>query len=120
MKNATEIIIVLDKSGSMGPRAADAIGGFNQFIADQQKESRAVQQWNDLQYGPCVEPPESELGGNDHQRVEQEERGQVNGSNGAFRGHDTEGHHPDRSEKGNADPVDDEPRNFAQGNARIG
>jgi len=31
-------VVVMDKSGSMGPRQADAIGGFNQFLTDQQKE----------------------------------------------------------------------------------
>ena len=39
MKDATEIIVVLDKSGSMGPKQLDAIGGFNRFLEDQQKES---------------------------------------------------------------------------------
>lgn len=38
MRDATEILVVMDKSGSMEPRQADAIGGFNQFLADQQKE----------------------------------------------------------------------------------
>lgn len=38
MKDATEILVVMDKSGSMGPRQMDAIGGFNQFLSDQQKE----------------------------------------------------------------------------------
>lgn len=38
MRDATEILVVMDKSGSMGPRQADAIGGFNQFLTDQQKE----------------------------------------------------------------------------------
>ena len=32
----TEIAFVLDRSGSMNPIAADAIGGFNAFLADQQ------------------------------------------------------------------------------------
>lgn len=38
MKDATEIVVVMDKSGSMGPRQADAIGGFNQFLEDQKKD----------------------------------------------------------------------------------
>ena len=38
MKDTTEIIVVMDKSGSMGMRRADAIGGFNSFLADQKKE----------------------------------------------------------------------------------
>jgi len=38
MKDATEIVVVMDKSGSMGYCAADAIGGFNQFLEDQKKE----------------------------------------------------------------------------------
>lgn len=35
MKDATEIVVVMDKSGSMGPRQMDAIGGFNQFLKEQ-------------------------------------------------------------------------------------
>jgi uncharacterized protein YegL len=35
--NLTEIICVVDKSGSMSPRTADVIGGFNQFLEDQKK-----------------------------------------------------------------------------------
>jgi len=38
MKDATEIVVVLDKSGSMGDRQTDAIGGFNQFLKDQQDQ----------------------------------------------------------------------------------
>jgi len=38
MKDATEIVVVMDKSGSMGYCAADAIGGFNQFLKEQQDE----------------------------------------------------------------------------------
>ena len=38
MKDATEIVVVMDKSGSMDMRRADAIGGFNSFLADQKKE----------------------------------------------------------------------------------
>jgi len=39
MKNATEIVMILDKSGSMEPLKQDAIGGFNQFLRDQQAET---------------------------------------------------------------------------------
>lgn len=38
MRDTTEIIIVMDKSGSMGCCAADAIGGFNQFLEEQKAE----------------------------------------------------------------------------------
>lgn len=38
MKDTTEIIVVMDKSGSMDMRRSDAIGGFNSFLADQKKE----------------------------------------------------------------------------------
>lgn len=36
-KNLTEIVLVLDRSGSMKPLEEDTIGGFNEFI-DKQKE----------------------------------------------------------------------------------
>lgn len=35
----TEIICVIDRSGSMGAIRSDAIGGFNTFLRDQQQES---------------------------------------------------------------------------------
>ena len=38
MRDTTEILIIMDKSGSMGPRQADAIGGFNNFLKDQKAE----------------------------------------------------------------------------------
>tara|TARA_Y100000310_G_scaffold309196_1_gene353090 strand:+ start:33 stop:650 length:618 start_codon:yes stop_codon:yes gene_type:complete len=38
MKDATEIVVVADKSGSMNAVRDDAIGGFNALVADQQKE----------------------------------------------------------------------------------
>jgi len=38
MADLTELVVVMDKSGSMGPMAADAVGGFNQFL----KEQRAL------------------------------------------------------------------------------
>ena len=37
MKN-THIAVVLDRSGSMGPRKSDVIGGFNQFLEEQKKQ----------------------------------------------------------------------------------
>ena len=36
MKNATDITIVLDRSGSMADIRSDVIGGFNRFVKDQQ------------------------------------------------------------------------------------
>ena len=42
-ENFTDISIVLDRSGSMGSIKDDTIGGFNQFIEDQQKvEGKAL------------------------------------------------------------------------------
>jgi uncharacterized protein YegL len=38
VKDATEIVVVMDKSGSMGPRQQDAIEGFNQFLKEQKAE----------------------------------------------------------------------------------
>lgn len=38
MKDATEIVVVLDKSGSMSAIKHDAIGGFNEFLRVQQGE----------------------------------------------------------------------------------
>lgn len=35
----TEIIVILDRSGSMGPLAAEVMSGFNSFVEDQKKES---------------------------------------------------------------------------------
>lgn len=37
-KNLTEIICIVDRSGSMGSIRDDAIGGFNTFLQEQQKE----------------------------------------------------------------------------------
>lgn len=37
--NLTEIVAIIDKSGSMWSIAGDAIGGFNQFIEEQRKET---------------------------------------------------------------------------------
>jgi len=36
MKNSTDITIILDRSGSMSAIKADTIGGFNQFLTEQQ------------------------------------------------------------------------------------
>ena len=38
MKDATEIVVVVDKSGSMEAAKDDAFGGFNSLIGDQQQE----------------------------------------------------------------------------------
>ncbi len=38
MKNETDVTIVLDRSGSMEAIATDVVGGFNQFLAAQQRE----------------------------------------------------------------------------------
>ena len=37
MKDATEVLFILDKSGSMAHLSNDVIGGFNTFIAEQKK-----------------------------------------------------------------------------------
>ena len=37
-KNLTEIVFILDRSGSMSGLEADTIGGFNSMIAKQKKE----------------------------------------------------------------------------------
>jgi hypothetical protein len=37
MKNKTDITIILDRSGSMNDVKSDTIGGFNSFLAEQQK-----------------------------------------------------------------------------------
>ena len=38
-KNLTEIVFILDRSGSMSGLEADTIGGFNSMIAKQKKEN---------------------------------------------------------------------------------
>ena len=38
MKNLTELMIIIDRSGSMGGLEDDVIGGFNSLIAQQKKE----------------------------------------------------------------------------------
>src|SRR6476620_7328202 len=37
MKNETDVTVILDRSGSMEAIASDVIGGFNQFLAEQQR-----------------------------------------------------------------------------------
>lgn len=37
MKDATAIAVVIDKSGSMSSKKADVIGGFNEFLTEQQE-----------------------------------------------------------------------------------
>ena len=45
-KDVTEIICIIDRSGSMESIRSDAIGGFNRFLADQQKpDDPARQPW---------------------------------------------------------------------------
>ena len=36
----TEILFILDRSGSMGSCAADAVGGFNQFLKSQKNHRK--------------------------------------------------------------------------------
>ena len=38
-KNLTEIVFILDRSGSMSGLVADTIGGYNSMIKKQKKES---------------------------------------------------------------------------------
>lgn len=38
-QNLTEIVVILDKSGSMGPISGDTIGGFNSFLKTQQESA---------------------------------------------------------------------------------
>ena len=39
-KNLTEIVFILDRSGSMNGLEADTIGGFNSMIEKQKKDAR--------------------------------------------------------------------------------
>lgn len=42
-KNLTEIVAIIDRSGSMGPLRAETIGGYNNFIEEQKKaEGKAL------------------------------------------------------------------------------
>ena len=38
MNKVTEIVFILDRSGSMGGLEADTVGGFNSMLAKQQEE----------------------------------------------------------------------------------
>src|SRR5688500_13147998 len=38
MKHETDVTVILDRSGSMEAIASDVIGGFNQFLTDQQRQ----------------------------------------------------------------------------------
>jgi hypothetical protein len=38
MKHETDVTVILDRSGSMDTISSDVIGGFNRFVADQQRE----------------------------------------------------------------------------------
>ena len=40
MKHTTELVFILDRSGSMSGLETDTIGGFNSMIAKQKKGSR--------------------------------------------------------------------------------
>lgn len=42
MRDATEVVAILDRSGSMANVVGDAIGGFNTFLKDQQKLDREI------------------------------------------------------------------------------
>lgn len=42
MKDVTELVIIIDKSGSMQPLTEDVIGGFNALIEEQKKEGETV------------------------------------------------------------------------------
>ena len=38
MNNITELVFILDRSGSMGGLESDTIGGFNSMLKDQKKQ----------------------------------------------------------------------------------
>ena len=40
MKDLTELVIIIDKSGSMHGLEKDVVGGFNELIEEQGKEGR--------------------------------------------------------------------------------
>ena len=42
MKDVTELVIIIDKSGSMQPLTEDVIGGFNSLIEEQKKEGETI------------------------------------------------------------------------------
>ena len=42
MKNVTELVIIIDKSGSMYDLAKDVVGGFNSLIEEQKKTGDTI------------------------------------------------------------------------------
>lgn len=42
MRDVTELVIIIDKSGSMQPLTEDVIGGFNSLIEEQKKEGETL------------------------------------------------------------------------------
>lgn len=42
MRDVTELVIIIDKSGSMQPLREDVIGGFNSLIEEQKKEGETI------------------------------------------------------------------------------
>lgn len=42
MRDVTELVIIIDKSGSMQPLTEDVIGGFNSLIEEQKKEGDTI------------------------------------------------------------------------------
>lgn len=42
MKDVTELVIIIDRSGSMHPLTDDVIGGFNSLIEEQKKEGETI------------------------------------------------------------------------------
>jgi hypothetical protein len=42
MKDVTELVIIIDRSGSMQPLTEDVIGGFNSLIEEQKKEGETI------------------------------------------------------------------------------
>jgi hypothetical protein len=63
--NLTEILVILDRSGSMKPIAKSTIESFNQFVADQAKEPGDARLtlllFNDCLATPCVSLPIAEV-----------------------------------------------------------
>lgn len=54
MKDATEVVVVLDKSGSMHRVVDDTIGGFNQFLQDQ-KDAEEEKNLTLIQFNHCYD-----------------------------------------------------------------
>lgn len=42
MRDVTELVIIIDKSGSMQPLTEDVIGGFNSLVEEQKKEGETI------------------------------------------------------------------------------